>query len=196
VIAFAEDRPRCLRRLRAALEVTAIVGVRTNLGFLLETLAHPDVEQARIDTGWIERQWHGQAPPLPDGAAAAAPDRRDPWRAFGSTPSAPSDVVVAGGWAQYRGWAYPLAGDTLDAVGLPPPGGSLTAPMPATVLRLHVAVGDAVGDGDAIVVLEAMKMQMTVRAPSAGTVTAVRVRAGESVAAGQVLLEIEESASS
>ena len=102
------------------------------------------------------------------------------------------EVVVADGWAQYRGWAYRLAGDELDPVELPPPGGSLTAPMPANVRTVHVAEGDHVSAGDAMVVLEAMKMQTSVRTPAAGTVTAVRVREGEAVVAGQVLIELEE----
>jgi acetyl/propionyl-CoA carboxylase alpha subunit len=192
VIALAEDRPSCLRRLRAALEATAIVGVTTNLGFLLETLAHPDVQEGRIDTGWVERTWRGQAPPLPDGVTAQIGSARDPWLAFGSAPPNVSDVVIADGWAQYRGWAYRLADDELEPVSLPPPGGSLTAPMPANVLRLDVAEGDHVAVGDAMVVLEAMKMQMSVRSSMAGTVTVVRVQVGDTVTAGQVLVEVEE----
>jgi 3-methylcrotonyl-CoA carboxylase alpha subunit len=43
-----------------------------------------------------------------------------------------------------------------------------------------------------MVVLEAMKMQTSVRTPAAGTVTAVRVREGDAVVAGQVLIELEE----
>jgi acetyl/propionyl-CoA carboxylase alpha subunit len=193
VIAFAQDRAACLARLRAALEATEIVGVTTNIGFLLEILAHPDVVDARADIDWIERAWRGQSPALPDGVGATgAADGRDPWHAFAPTPAPSSDVVVAGGWALYRGWAYRLADDELEAVSLPPPGGSLTAPMPANVRTVHVAVGDAVAAGDAMVVLEAMKMQTTVRTPAAGTVTAVRVREGEAVVAGQVLIEMEE----
>ena len=87
---------------------------------------------------------------------------------------------------------YRLADDELDPVSLAPPGGSLTAPMPASVRTVHVAEGDRVVVGDAMVVLEAMKMQMSVRTPTAGTVAAVRVREGDVVAAGQVLVDIEE----
>ncbi len=195
VIAFAEDRPACVRRLRAALEATEIVGVRTNLGFLLDILAHPDVVDARVDTDWIERTWRGQPPPLPDiiGAQDAAPN--DPWYAFGAATTHLRDVVVTHGWAQYRGWAYERTDDELEPVSLPPPGGSLTAPMPGSVRSVHVAEGDRVAVGDAMVVLEAMKMQMSVPTPGAGTVVAVRVRVGDVVAAGQVLVEIEEEGS-
>jgi biotin carboxyl carrier protein len=155
-------------------------------------LDHPDAVDGRVDTDWIERTWRGEAPPLPEGVRAETETERDPWHAFAPTPATIPDVVVADGWAQYRGWAYRLAGDELDPVELPPPGGSLTAPMPASVRTVHVAAGDHVSAGDAMVVLEAMKMQTSVRTPAAGTVTAVRVREGETVVAGQVLVELEE----
>ncbi|HJX07545.1 MAG TPA: biotin carboxylase N-terminal domain-containing protein [Actinomycetota bacterium] len=195
VIAFDEDRPACLRRLRAALEATEIVGVTTNLGFLIEILADPDVAEGRVDTDWIERTWRGDVPPLPDGVRATDSVEHDTWHAFGPGAATPREVVVAGGWAQYRGWAYRLDDDDLGSVGLPPPGGSLTASMPAVVLRVHVVEGDRVGVGDAMVVLEAMKMQTIVRTPTAGTVTAVLARTGDTVAAGQTLVRIEEDAS-
>ncbi len=68
--------------------------------------------------------------------------------------------------------------------------GSLVAPMPGTIVRVNVAEGDAVEDGDELVVLEAMKMEHRVLAPQAGTVTEVRVRPGETVDAGVVLVVI------
>jgi acetyl/propionyl-CoA carboxylase alpha subunit len=191
VIAVADDRAACLARLRAALAAIQIVGVPTNLGFLLEILGQPDVAGVGVDTDWIERTWQGHAPPLPGGVRREPAADRDPWHAFTEEPAA-RDVVVAGGWAQFRGWAYRIGGDELDPVDLPPPGGSLTAPMPANVRTVHVAEGDHVAAGDAMVVLEAMKMQTSVRTPAAGTVTAVRVREGEAVVAGQVLVEIED----
>ncbi|WP_433796965.1 acetyl/propionyl/methylcrotonyl-CoA carboxylase subunit alpha [Actinoplanes sp. CA-252034] len=70
--------------------------------------------------------------------------------------------------------------------------GSLLAPMPATITAVSVEVGAVVGKGDPIVVLEAMKMQHTVTAPTAGTVTALTASAGRQVVAGAVLAVIEE----
>jgi acetyl/propionyl-CoA carboxylase alpha subunit len=193
ITAYAEDRDACLRKLRAALAETRVVGLRTNLGFLLEILEHPDVVAGRIDTGWIERTWHGTAPALPDGVTSAPDDCRDPWRAFGDVDPAGRDVAVAGGWAQFRGWGYPLAETELGPRTLAPPGGSLTAPMPGTVLDVPVAIGDRVAEGTVVTLLEAMKIQVTVRTPTAGTIVAVHVRSGDVVAAGQRLIEIEEN---
>jgi acetyl/propionyl-CoA carboxylase alpha subunit len=195
VIAWAGDRGACIRKLRAALAATAIVGVPTNIGFLLDVLAHPDVRAASVDTEWVEREWRGGPPALPAGVAATRADTRDPWHRFGTRAPSPPDVVVADGWAQHRGWAYQLAEGELEHVALAPPGGSLVAPMPATVHEVHVSVGDRVGEGDAVVTLEAMKMQLAVRTPSAGVVSAVRVRAGDVVSSGAVLVELEEERS-
>ena len=65
--------------------------------------------------------------------------------------------------------------------------GSLLAPMPGTVVRVEVAVGDRVGAGARIVVMEAMKMEHTITAPAAGTVTEIRAVAGEQVDGGALL---------
>ncbi|MFF2147048.1 biotin carboxylase N-terminal domain-containing protein [Kitasatospora sp. NPDC058190] len=55
VIAYGPDRPTALRRLRAALADTRILGVTTNTGFLRRLLAHPDVVAGRLDTGLVEQ---------------------------------------------------------------------------------------------------------------------------------------------
>ena len=58
---------------------------------------------------------------------------------------------------------------------------ALTPQMSAKVIRVLVAPGQAVAAGDTLVVLEAMKMEMPIRAPHAGTVTAVNCAEGELV---------------
>jgi len=68
--------------------------------------------------------------------------------------------------------------------------GSLTAPMPATVVRVEVTPGSAVRRGDTLIILEAMKMELPVRAPADGVVTAVHCRPGELVQPGVALVEI------
>ena len=67
---------------------------------------------------------------------------------------------------------------------------ALAAPMPATVRRILVAAGDAVERGDTLLLLEAMKMELPIRAAAPGTVKAVNCREGELVQAGVPLIEI------
>jgi len=69
--------------------------------------------------------------------------------------------------------------------------GSLSAPMPATVRKINVAPGDAVKKGETLLVLEAMKMELPIRAPSAGTVRTLSCTEGQLVQPGVVLVEIE-----
>lgn len=69
--------------------------------------------------------------------------------------------------------------------------GRVKAPIPGQVARLMVEVGDAVRSGQALLVLEAMKMENEIRAPCSGLVSAIHVYPGQGVNYNQVLLEID-----
>jgi biotin carboxyl carrier protein len=71
--------------------------------------------------------------------------------------------------------------------------GSLTAPMPATVVAIAVQPGQKVAAGDVLIRLEAMKMELPVRSPRDATVVAVKCREGELVQPGIPLLELDEA---
>jgi biotin carboxyl carrier protein len=66
------------------------------------------------------------------------------------------------------------------------------APRSATVVRVLVAAGEAVAEGDILVVVEAMKMEMPLRATHAAVVRAVQCREGELVQAAAILVELEQ----
>lgn len=99
VVAWGQDRPTALARLRAALADTVILGVTTNVGFLRRLLARPEVEAGRLDTGLIERGGAdlAPAPPGADDRAAVAAALLLAWRL-----EPPGPVVdlwdVPGGW--------------------------------------------------------------------------------------------------
>jgi len=69
-------------------------------------------------------------------------------------------------------------------------GGLLKSVMPGVVVEVRVAEGDTVAEGQPLLILEAMKMQNEMGAPTAGTVTKVHVAEGEAVAGGQSLVTI------
>ena len=71
-------------------------------------------------------------------------------------------------------------------------GASLTAPMPGTVVKVAVAEGDEVEEGQLLLVLEAMKMEMPVAAPHPGRVASLPYEEGDLVPGGAMLAEIED----
>jgi biotin carboxyl carrier protein len=70
--------------------------------------------------------------------------------------------------------------------------GSLVAPMPGLVIRVGAGIGDTVVAAQPLIWLEAMKMEHTITAPTAGVLTALNVKAGEQVEVGAVLAHIEQ----
>lgn len=64
------------------------------------------------------------------------------------------------------------------------------APMPGTVLRVNVNVGDTVEEGQAVVILEAMKMENEIAAPKSGTVASINATQGSAVNTGDLLITL------
>jgi 3-methylcrotonyl-CoA carboxylase alpha subunit len=69
--------------------------------------------------------------------------------------------------------------------------GLLAAPMPATVRRVLVGTGDRVTPGQSLIILEAMKMELPVRAGASGTIRAIHCREGELVQPGVTLIDLD-----
>ena len=82
-----------------------------------------------------------------------------------------------------------MAGASSEDTGPAP----LVAPMPGLVVRINVEAGDPIRAGQPLVVMEAMKMENELRSTSDGVVRAIRVRPGEAVEKGTVLIELAES---
>lgn len=71
--------------------------------------------------------------------------------------------------------------------------GEIAAPMPGKIIKVTAKSGDEVSEGQALIVMEAMKMEYTLKAQAGGRVKDVRVQAGDQVALGQILLEFDVS---
>jgi biotin carboxyl carrier protein len=101
-------------------------------------------------------------------------------------------ATVSGGtaWVFHDGVVYEIGTDAPTRSRGAASHESLAAPMPATVVQVKVNAGDLVNHGDVLIVLEAMKMELPVRAHGDGRVTAVHCRPGELVQPDTILIEI------
>jgi biotin carboxyl carrier protein len=138
-------------------------GGRVSIDNGVFTVAEVGVGLYRVDNG--QRQWD----------VAVADDGESRWI------SVDGQVVVV---TVEAGGARPARKKSRSA-------GGMTAPMPATVVKVLVEPGQSVHDGETVLVLEAMKMELPIRAPRAGVVKEVRCRQGELVQPGEALVELE-----
>lgn len=139
---------------------------------------------------------------LPDGRVEAAGER------FAVVRAGNGRYVVSGGGRQsvvhaaegpdglhlfFEGMVYELE---VRERGATPRGRAihelLEAPMPATVVQILASPGQRIAAGETLLTLEAMKMQLPVRAPRAGTVSAVHCKLGQLVQPGTTLIELTD----
>jgi biotin carboxyl carrier protein len=90
-----------------------------------------------------------------------------------------------------RVWTIERAADEGGRPGKKRGEASVMSPMPATVVAINAAPGQAVNEGETLIVLEAMKMELPIKAPRQGVVKAVHCAKGELVQPGVNLLELE-----
>ena len=99
-------------------------------------------------------------------------------------PAAPAPVAAA----PVAAAPVAAAPAAAPAAAAPVAGEAVTAPMPGNILKVAVTAGQAVKEGDLLVVLEAMKMENEIMAPKAGTVTQVLVSKGSTVDTGATMV--------
>jgi acetyl-CoA/propionyl-CoA carboxylase biotin carboxyl carrier protein len=180
VVAWGPDREAARQRLLRALDEVEVEGVATTVPAQELVLAHPDFVSVTHSTTWL-----GGLDLTSLETAALAP-----------TPGAGLTrrrvaVEMTGRRYEVDVWLPEGARSAGEA----PPArtaakGEVVAPMQGTVVKVLVAPGDVVAAGQAVCVLEAMKMENSIFAAAGGTVSEVRVTPGASVGTGDVLVVI------
>jgi acetyl-CoA/propionyl-CoA carboxylase biotin carboxyl carrier protein len=207
LVVWGADREHARRRMIRALEETEIEGIATTIPAHLAILTHPDFIAAEHSTKWVEEKLDLSSIEAP--AKPAAPVEGEEGEALVErqvdvevdgrrhrvrlwvpdvTPVvAGAAAVGAGGAPRPRPAASAASGGAGGAAGP----GQVAVPMQGTIVKVLVAQGDSVVAGQAVCVLEAMKMENNVNAEKAGTVAEIRVKAGDTVGAGDVVAIIE-----
>jgi acetyl-CoA/propionyl-CoA carboxylase biotin carboxyl carrier protein len=152
-------------------------------------------EPFTVHTRWIETEFDNQIPPFV-GAAVAGADaepRETVVVEVGGKRlevSLPAGLGVSAGGGSSRKKAPKRGGGSKAGSGAS--GDAVVSPMQGTIVKIAVEEGQTVGEGDLIVVLEAMKMEQPLNAHKAGTVTSLAAVVGEVVTAGTAVCEIKD----
>ncbi|GAA1266238.1 biotin carboxylase N-terminal domain-containing protein [Arthrobacter pascens] len=203
LIVTGATRTEALQRSRRALEEMVVEGIPTVIPFDLAVVSNPDFAPAegpfKIHTRWIETEFVNDLPAWTPAAAAAdteeAGERRTVVVEVGGKRlevAIPASLgfsgTASGSLKPAKSKKRSRSGGAAQAAG----GNALTSPMQGTIVKVAVAEGDVVAEGDLVVVLEAMKMEQPLTAHRSGTVTGLAAAAGQTVAAGAVIATIED----
>jgi acetyl-CoA/propionyl-CoA carboxylase biotin carboxyl carrier protein len=202
LIVTGATREEALARSRRALDEMQVEGLPTVLPFHRKIVNEPAfignsaANTFGIYTRWIETEWNNDitawngiheeaSPALERNTVAVEVDGKRievslPQRILPATVGAVSTNAAAAPKRKAHGTASGAASGKI-----------LKAPMQSTVIKIAVAVGDKVTEGDLLVVLEAMKMEQPMAAHMSGVVKSISAEIGVTIAAGTVLLELE-----
>jgi acetyl-CoA/propionyl-CoA carboxylase biotin carboxyl carrier protein len=207
LITWGPDREAARRRMLRAIDETVIEGIATTMPAHVAILSHEDFINGEHSTKWVEERLDlsgvSSAPAAPvvgeDGETKvlreveAEVDGRKYTVKLWVPDIAPIAISGSG-----RGAAAPGARPHAPtAQGAGPAGahaGDIAVPMQGTIVKVMVAVGDTVTAGQAVCVLEAMKMENNIMSEVDGTVKTVKVEPGQTVGAGDIVVVVEPAA--
>ncbi|MFN8022671.1 MAG: acetyl-CoA carboxylase biotin carboxylase subunit [Acidimicrobiales bacterium] len=197
LIVWGKDRPTAIARTIRALEEMEIEGVATTIPADLAILKHPDFQAMQHSTKWVEEvlDLSGVEAPKPP----AAGEGEDPLvqrtttvevngKRFDVKMWVPDTPMVAAGPAKAA--KKPARASGGSGGGGAAGSGNVEVPMQGTIVKVLVEVGQQVEVGQAVVVLEAMKMENQITAEKAGTVKEIKVKQGDTVGSGDVVVVI------
>jgi acetyl-CoA/propionyl-CoA carboxylase biotin carboxyl carrier protein len=203
LIVTGATREEALARSRRALAEMQVEGLPTVLPFHRKIVNDPAfigdaaANKFGIYTRWIETEWTNDIEAwngIHEEGAPAGERNNVVVEVDGKRieVSLPKRLLAGGGGAvAAHAGAAPKRKSHGSASGGAASGNAIKAPMQSTVVKIAVAVGDTVAEGDLVVVLEAMKMEQPMSAHKGGVVKSISAEVGVTVPAGTVLLELE-----
>jgi acetyl-CoA/propionyl-CoA carboxylase biotin carboxyl carrier protein len=196
LIIWGKDRDTAIARTIRALEELVVEGIATTIPADLAILRHPDFQAVEHSTKWVEERLDLTGVDSAPAAPAAEPDseplvKRDTTvevngKRFAVSMWVPEGPAVVAGKPAAKKPARSSSGGGAAAAG----NGQVSVPMQGTIVKVLVEVGQTVEAGQAVVVLEAMKMENQIQADVAGEVKEIKVNPGDTVGAGDVVVVI------
>ena len=153
-----------------------------------------DGESFAVYTSWIETDFDNQIPPYA-GETAETEEPEERQKVTVEVGGRRLEVVIPaglGGLAAAGGGAKKPKRSGGKKAGAAASGDSVTSPMQGTIVKVVVEEGQEVAEGDAIVVIEAMKMEQPLKAHKSGTVTSLQAEVGQTVTNGAVICELKD----
>ena len=197
LIVWGLDRETAIERMQSALVELEVGGIATTAAAHEAILSSADFKAGNHSTKWVEESLDltnvSGGSDAPDGDIDVA------------DPRVKKDVIleVNGKRFEVAAWVPESGGLGVNQTpakarrsasktgGAGGGSGQVTVPMQGTIVKVLVEVGQEVSDGEAVVVLEAMKMENNINADKAGTVKEVKVSPGDTVGAGDIVVVID-----
>ncbi|MDP6284041.1 MAG: acetyl-CoA carboxylase biotin carboxylase subunit [Acidimicrobiales bacterium] len=195
LIVWGSDRATAISRMRSALVELEVTGIATTAAAHSAILASSDFQTGEHSTKWVEESLD-----LSDVVGKSSDTDQQMEE---DEPRVRKDVVleVNGKRFEVAAWVPEVAGSSVKAASKPrraassgggaAGSGQVAVPMQGTIVKVLVEVGQEVTEGEAVVVLEAMKMENNINADKAGSVVEVKVSPGDTVGAGDIVIVIE-----
>jgi len=213
IVAWGPDRESARKRLLRALSETEVSGVATTVPAHIVVLSHPEFVAAEHSTTWLTEgvDLSGIVPLVPSSARSRLAEARDievevRGRSYQVRVWLPPDLgglsdaghkadkpeeADKDGRARRRGRAVRTTAGAGNRFRETRGSGLVTVPMQGTIVRVLVQPGDLVEAGQAVGVLEAMKMENNIVSEVSGRVIEVRAAPGSSVGTGDVIVVLE-----
>jgi acetyl/propionyl-CoA carboxylase alpha subunit/acetyl-CoA carboxylase carboxyltransferase component len=187
------DLVTAARKAERALSEFRIAGVATNIPFLRALLRTPEFAAAAIHTRFIQEHAASLCAQAAELSPAGTPQRR----AGAQLESLDPLAVLEHGKSNGNGDAVtpePMPRvRAADSAG--PEGTGIPAPLQGTIINVAVSAGDAVREGDPVLIMESMKMEHVIGSPLSGVIRAITVSQGDTVFEGHALAFVEPTAS-